>query len=440
MKTRKSIRPRRWGAALKVGALAASLALLASCGSGSGSGSGSSNPPAAGPVELVWSNDAAWHKPGQDALGAATSKSMNVSVKSQIFPTTDAYQAQVLSTIGSGSAFPLADWWSGYRLQELASRGALTDLSSVWDTAIARGEYTADEKKLYSFDGKAYGLPKLENYWGVFYNKKVFSQYGIAVPKTWQDMVAACAKLKSHGVYPFGQDIADASWASFIWFQEALVGTDPALYTGVLDGTVAYNDPRVVQAVGTWTDFIQKGYITPTALLNSENTVPDFKKGVFAMQLMGDWQNTNLLTGGLSPSTDYGFFAMPGITEAGARSMIVEARLTVLPNSAKDAESAKKFADYFMSTEGASVWAETAKINSPNLKVPSSSRPPALVDVTKAVKAGSYDLYPRYWEGTPTPVVNAVYPLLGKIAEKPADAASILNDAQAAAQAAWPEK
>lgn len=389
-------------------------------------------------TEISWANDAAWHEPGQDALGAAFESESGVGVRSDIFPTTDAYQAQVRTSITTSDAYALFDWWSGYRMQELAEQDLLVDLSDVWDEAIERGEYPADLKDLFSWDGVAYGLPKLVNYWGVFYNKAVFEQYGLAVPETWDELVDICETLTENGVYCFGQQIQDRSWASFIWFQEVLLRTDPSLYTGVLDGSIAYDDPRVIEAVSVWTDFIERGFITPTSLLNTDNAVQEFANGTYAMQLIGDWTSTSLSSAGLSGETDYGFFAMPGITPEGDRGLIVEARVTLLPKASAGVAQAEAFARYFLSVDGATTWAQTAQVNSPNLKVDASTRPQFLVELSNSVSDGGFDLYPRYWEATPTPVVDAVYPLLGKIIENPGDAAAILAEAQAAAMAAWP--
>jgi multiple sugar transport system substrate-binding protein len=131
---------------------------------------------------------------------------------------------------------------------------------------------------------------------------------------------------------------------------------------------------------------------------------------------------------------------MPGMTPEGSRPLIVEARVSVLPKASSKAAEAKEFAEYFLSVDGATVWAETAEINSPHLKVAAETRPLYLVELGERVSAGDYDLYQRYWEGTPTPVVDAVYPLLGKIVENPGDYVAILGEAQAAAQAAWPNR
>lgn len=432
MKTMKSSVPRaRRPLTVAVGIYAA-VALLVACGDDGEDQSGGST--------LTWATDAAWHKDGQDAVGAAAEDAIGIGIESTIFPTTDAFQADVRSAITTDTAFPLFDWWSGYRMQDLAEQDLLVDLSEQWDAAIDRGEYPADLKEMFSWDGRAYGLPKLVNYWGVIYNKALFEQHNLTVPTSWQELEAVCRTLSDNGVYPFGLVIQDTSWASFIWFEEVLVRTDPELYLGVLDGSVPYDDPRVVEAVGTWTDFMQQGYITPSALLNSDNYIQEFSNGAFAMQLIGDWASSSYEAAGLVGGEDYGFFVMPGITEAGDRSLIVEARPTVLAKASADVESATEFAEYFLSVDGATAWAETAKVNSPNLEVPDETRPQHLREIASAVADGQYDLYPRYWEGTPTPVVDAVYPLLGKIIEHPEDHVAILGEAQAAAEQAWPQE
>ena len=60
---------------------------------------------------------------------------------------------------------------------------------------------TAILKKLYG--GKVLALPLEFNLEGVWYNKKIFAANGIAVPKTWNQFVAAAAKLQAAGIQPF---------------------------------------------------------------------------------------------------------------------------------------------------------------------------------------------------------------------------------------------
>ena len=55
------------------------------------------------------------------------------------------------------------------------------------------------------YKGKNYTVPTgLSYYTGMFYNKKIFSDNGITVPTTWQELMAACDKLKAKGIVPVG--------------------------------------------------------------------------------------------------------------------------------------------------------------------------------------------------------------------------------------------
>jgi raffinose/stachyose/melibiose transport system substrate-binding protein len=52
-------------------------------------------------------------------------------------------------------------------------------------------------------DGKFYALPISQNFGGIYYHRDIFAKYGIAIPRTYTDLIAACKKLKANGVTPF---------------------------------------------------------------------------------------------------------------------------------------------------------------------------------------------------------------------------------------------
>ena len=58
-------------------------------------------------------------------------------------------------------------------------------------------------KSAISLDGKVVGLPVQMSAWGVIYNKALFAKAGVAVPATYNELVAACAALKAKGITPF---------------------------------------------------------------------------------------------------------------------------------------------------------------------------------------------------------------------------------------------
>jgi multiple sugar transport system substrate-binding protein len=366
-------------------------------------------------------------------LSNASEKTLGIRLDSTFFPTTEAFDTEVRSSVTSAKAYPIFDWHADYQMQDLAGRNLLVDLSDLWKKGVAAGEYTSSEQKQFEWANVPYGLPKLINYWVIFYNKKVFAAHGIKPPSTWAELLDICAKLKAGGVYPFGVNLTDPNFAAFQYFQEVLVRTSSNLYTEVLSGKVAYDDPNVLAAAQHWIDLLKKQYITPPGLITLANSTPEFVKGAYAMALIGDWATTSFEQAGMVPEKDFGVFVAPPITPAGTSGLIVEARPVVLATAAEQKDEALRFANWFMGVEAATIWAKALKISSPNAKVADSTRPPHLRELAAAVGASKYQLLTRWYEGTPNPVVNAVLPLLNKIALHPDEAPSILKQAQEAA-------
>lgn len=88
-------------------------------------------------------------------------------------------------------------------LDDIAPAGVLADLKS--DMAPFS---TTD----MTYKGKLYGLPYYADTISFIYNKKLLEDAGIAVPKTWEEVMAAAEKLKAGGmehpiVYEFDQEL-----------------------------------------------------------------------------------------------------------------------------------------------------------------------------------------------------------------------------------------
>lgn len=116
-------------------------------------------------------------------------------------------------------------------------------------------------------DGKIYGVPFGIQTLQVFYNKKVFAEHGISVPKTWQQMVNASKKLKKAGVTPF-----------------AVGGKDTWILPMVHEtfGASRYGGEKFVQKVRSGeTKFTDSDYVASMKLL--EQLKPYFPEDVAAV-------------------------------------------------------------------------------------------------------------------------------------------------------------
>ena len=120
------------------------------------------------------------------------------------------------------------------------------------------------------YHGKVIGLPHWESsISGTLYNKKLFERYGIPVPETQAEFMAACQTLLENGVTPL---YLPCETASMLLYQFPLdtVLEDPALLAGLNDGTLSYSDlPQLRTIVEWYRTMAQQGYLGEDYLQNS---------------------------------------------------------------------------------------------------------------------------------------------------------------------------
>ena len=135
-----------------------------------------------------------------------TKKYPNIEIDFQPVKDTE-YDAQLRQSLAAGVGADiifLRSYDSGYQiyktdsLQELNSElPALKDFpsaaSAAWSTP----------------DGTSYAIPSVGVVHGVYYRKSIFDKYGLDVPATWDEFIAACETLKAGGETVFAQGTKD---------------------------------------------------------------------------------------------------------------------------------------------------------------------------------------------------------------------------------------
>lgn len=156
----------------------------------------------------------------------------------------------------------------------------------VWDDIEPAAVTTV--QNLY---GKFDVMPYQFNIEGVWYNKKLFAANGIAVPTTYDQLVAAAAKLKSAGVIPFSAS-GVAGWpitrliSSYIYRE-----LGPDALQAVADGKAKLTDPQYVAAAQAIANLGKAGYFGPgVGSLSYDDSVQQFLTGKAAMFYMGSWE------------------------------------------------------------------------------------------------------------------------------------------------------
>ena len=363
-----------------------------------------------------------------------------VEVKAVPYADTSTYQAAVRASLRTPSAPGIFTWWSGYRMKDLVDAGLVADVSDLWKKYTDAGLYNPSLASAYTFNGKIYGVPDLVAYWVVFYNKKVFKDQGVEVPKSWADLEAAAAKLKGAGVTPFGSTI-EGRWPAFIWFEEFLVRQDPNVYAKLMNGEVKYTDPAVEQVFKTWKDWIDKGYFTDPSIgfgtAGSNAMASEFAKGKLAMILVGTWYAGTLTEAGV-PGDDVGAFIMPNQKADMGPAVIFETGpLLIAQNSAQKAE-ALKVADYWMSASAQQAWVDAQDFPPVNKDVKAKSA--LIAGLAKQIIDGNYNQINRFWEATPPEIAEAAVDEIGNFMLHPDTYPQVQKNLQALADKVWASK
>lgn len=82
----------------------------------------------------------------------------------------------------------------------LASRGALADLSEFADFEQVSNRFHPGAFRSYNFLDGMYALPETQNFWVLFYRKDIFSHLGMGLPDTWDDVVELLPVLQQMGM------------------------------------------------------------------------------------------------------------------------------------------------------------------------------------------------------------------------------------------------
>lgn len=203
------------------------------------------------------------------------------------FIEEEAYKVQLPGWL-STQAPDIINWHNGERMAFYASRGLLEDLSEDWKKNGWDSTY-ASTKEASSWQGKQYSAPTVYYSWGMFYRKDLFKKVGIASePKTWDEFLEACKKLKAAGIAPVAVGGRDA-WTLAGWFDYLdLRINGNAFHQQLMAGDIAYTDPRVKKVYTTWKSLIDNKVFIDNALsYDLDGAQPFLFQGKAAMMLMG---------------------------------------------------------------------------------------------------------------------------------------------------------
>jgi raffinose/stachyose/melibiose transport system substrate-binding protein len=282
---------------------------LAACGSG-GSDSASKNPGQdAGknsdkaPIKLSlwgWVNDQTAEKtkfldPALKEFNAQND--YNATIEYQSFES-NAYKTKITTEVAANNAPDMFFTWEAGFMAPFVKSGnviPLDDLLSSDSSKFVKGIFDQ-----VSFDGKIYAMPLAQSSQLIYYNKEIFANNGLSVPKTMDDLINVVQALKTKGITPFALGNKDI-WTGGLYLNTlAYRYGGKEAFTDALSGKIPFTDDIFVKAAGDFRKLVDAGAFAKDAnSASSDDAKQQFLQSKAAMWVMGTWE-----MGGLASKTD----------------------------------------------------------------------------------------------------------------------------------------
>ena len=237
----------------------------------------------------------------------------------------------------------------------LASRGALMDLTQFTELSQVSERFTDDALIPYSYDGGVYALPMTQTYQTMFYRTDIFRELGLEVPQTWDEFMDVAAVLQRNNMkvgLPYTAITAagavEVGVGAKDLYPSLLMQGGGRFYNADLTAT-ALDNQQALDAFETWTGFytdygFDLSYDFATLFRSGEmplciTAYPMYGTlAAVATEIRGCWEMTTL------PGT-------PQEDGSIDRSVGASGSAAVILRDAKDPEACWQFLEWFTRTD-----------------------------------------------------------------------------------------
>lgn len=214
----------------------------------------------------------------------------NVEFKFETYENED-YKTKLATVMASNSAPDVFFTWTAGYLQPFVEGGKVYEIGQLlnedaeWKDRFNEGVFGP-----VTYDGGIYAVPHGQSVATMFYNTRLFEQYGVAVPTTYDEFLAACQAFIDNGIAPISVPAQDA-WIAGQFLQQLADGVGGMdLYNGTVDGTRAWNDADYVAAGELFGDLAAMGAFQEGHLgMSNDEGRNLFTQEKAAMYYMGSW-------------------------------------------------------------------------------------------------------------------------------------------------------
>lgn len=173
----------------------------------------------------------------------------------------DKYKEKIVIAMSSGECPDMYTSWSGGPLQEYIDSGYAQPITELYEEAGLDEIYMEAATAQATFDGEIYAVPVINiSISGVYYNKKMFEEYGLEEPTTISELEAICDTLLENGITPFALGNS-TKWQGSMFYQglaTRYAGLDD--FRAAYDGSGTFEADCFIYAGNKILDWAEKGY------------------------------------------------------------------------------------------------------------------------------------------------------------------------------------
>lgn len=287
-----------------------------------------------------------------------------VTINLQI-TTTDGLPQRVLTALQSGAAPDVMDvqhgWVVGYAQNDL--------VLPLGDVIKDREDYVPAALKYATYKDQIWAVPYRIETHAVIFNKGHFREAGLdpdRPPKTWAELVDAARKLTRDGRSGFaitgGGEVGNTMFRSlpFIWMNGGAIVSDDL-------SRAVVNQPKAVEAVKFYTDFLKQG-LSPASTLQNDGTA---NRRLFIAETVSMYQSGQFDIGSIrkeNPKIDIGVMTIPH-PDGADTAAVLGGWSFVVPSSAKNPDEAKAFVQFLAEAKNQGLLTDTfpARVSAMNL-------------------------------------------------------------------------
>lgn len=311
------------------------------------------------------------------------------TVKFSFAQPVTGYIQKLQTELGSGTAPDVFIITAENKQQIMAGHFAKDLSQESWISNLATAA-----KATYTKDGKIYGAATSSWGGGILVNEGLLAKVGYTgQPKTWQEFLDLCKKLKDAGITPFYEagDGIPVTLAALLGIQNQTDG-------GKMDADIWADKSTFVKswtpALKTWNELFDQALESRSvAGLTGDQVQQEFNQGKVAMIGTGSWTPGGIRQA--APDMKFEFWPVPGANGTPYWAGAVSPGYAINAK-AKDPQAAEKWVEFLQSKKAAQIYnKETGTIMTTKDFTPVVD--PSLAKMVDPVRKGDFYLPAVSW-------------------------------------------